>query len=478
MTQTPEWETVIGLEIHVELATETKLFCACPNRFGAEPNTLCCPVCLGLPGALPVLNRHAVGLALRAAAALHGTIAPISRWDRKHYSYPDLPKGYQTTQDREPFCRGGWLEIPTGTGSRRIAIERIHLEEDAGKLLHGAAETLVDCNRCGVPLIEIVTAPELRTGADAAAFLRELRAVLVACGVSDCRMQEGSMRCDVNLSLRLRGAVAAGTRTEVKNLNSFAYTEKAIAAETRRQIAELAETGRVRRCTLRYDAAADRTLCMRGKESAAEYRFLPEPDLPPLCIPAGLPERIAASLPELPRELRARLSRQYGLQETDAAVLASVPGLAAWFEDAAGQTRYPLAAAGLLLNEGMRYVAQEPFSLPFSPVRFAELAELMGDRRITAGTAKALLARLAASEDFSPAETAEAEHLLRLCDPVLLGQLAVETVRENGKVVEDLRAGKRNARNALFGRLLAKSGGRADPTLASQALDAALQEEL
>lgn len=469
------YECVIGLEVHVALATASKLFCNCQNRFGAEPNTLCCPVCLGYPGALPSLNRHAVELAIRAGLALHCEIADRICMDRKHYFYPDLPKGYQISQDGTPLCKNGYLEFVASGKPRRVGITRLHIEEDAGKLLHEGARSLVDCNRCGVPLIEIVTEPALYSGAEAAAFLRELRAVLVACGVSECRMQEGAMRCDVNLSVREIGSRALGARTEIKNLNSFAFTEKAIAAEQARQIAELTENGCVQRRTLRFDVGTGRTVTMRLKEQAEEYRFLPEADIPPIRLPAALVETLRATLPELPRARVQRIAAHYGVSAQDAGVLVEIPGLADWFERAAGQTQYPRVVASFLLNDLLKHGSGEPIEFPLAPARLAELADLTGGGRISRGTAKSLLLRLL-EHDFSPAEVAEAEGLLMICDREKIATWARETIAEAPALLQDLRNGRTNVRQTLLGRLLAKSKGCADPRLAAEILNVILEE--
>lgn len=476
MLEIRNYETVIGLEVHVELKTESKIFCSCSTRFGAEPNTQCCPVCAGLPGALPTLNRRAVELAVTAGLALGCEISPICRMDRKHYFYPDLPKAYQISQAEHPVCRQGELIFSVGDAERRIGITRIHIEEDAGKLIHEGARTLVDCNRCGVPLIEIVSEPDLRSGAEAAAYLRELRSILVACGVSDCRMQEGAMRCDVNLSIRPRGESAMGTRTEIKNLNSFSFVEKAIEAEARRQLSELECEGRVKQRTLRFLPGTGKTEIMRDKEEAADYRFLPEPDLPPFRISQETVERLRDALPELPAERRRRLQAQYGVSERDSHTLTATAGLSDYFETVASACSYPKIALGLLLTDLLRLCEDEPFRSPVSVARLAELVDLTGEGTVNRSTAKKLLLRLA-DGDFSPREIAEREGLAQIQDPRVLSQWISEILAEEQQSVSDYLGGKQNALKALQGRLMAKSGGRADPITANAMLLEAIEKE-
>ena len=296
MTLYKGYEMVIGLEVHAELKTETKIFCSCPTAFGAAPNTQCCPVCMGLPGTLPVLNRKVVDYAVKAGLAMHCTIASYSKEDRKNYFYPDLPKAYQISQYDLPLCREGYLDIETESGAKRIGITRIHIEEDAGKLIHDDKNgTMIDCNRCGVPLIEIVSEPDIRSAQEAKAYLQKLRAIILYTGVSDCRMEEGSLRCDVNLSVRKAGETAFGTRTEMKNLNSFQFIVKAIEYEYRRQVDELENGGVILQETRRFDPDSGKTFAMRGKENANDYRYFPDPDLPPIVLDAATVAALAGS---------------------------------------------------------------------------------------------------------------------------------------------------------------------------------------
>ena len=463
------YETVIGLEVHAELNTATKIFCSCPTTFGAEPNTLCCPVCAGLPGALPSLNRGVVEKAVTAGLALRCEIAEISRMDRKQYFYPDLPKAYQISQNEYPLCKNGYLDIQTEGGEKRIGITRIHIEEDAGKLIHTADGTLVDCNRCGVGLIEIVSEPDLRSAAEAVAYLKELRGILLACGVSDCKMQEGSFRCDVNLSIRPVGSETMGERTEIKNLNSFSFAEKAIAAETQRQIRELEQEGRVLQRTVRFLPSAGKTEPMRKKESAADYRFFPEPNLPPVRVSEREIKRLRDALPELPAAKRKRLRETYGISAEDAAVLTAVEGLSEYYETAASESVFSTHVCNLLLNDLLRLCTQEPFSAPVSPRRLAELADLLGEQSVTRAVARKLLIRLAQT-DFSPREIAEQEGLTQINDEDLLMQWISEIMADEVQSVADYRSGKRNALRALQGKLMAKSRGRANPVLAERLL--------
>ncbi len=465
-----EYETVIGLEIHAELNTNTKVFCSCPNRFGAKPNTLCCPVCLGLPGAMPSLNRRAVELTVMAGLALHCEISPISRMDRKQYFYPDLPKGYQISQAEYPICKNGYLDITVDGECRRIRIQRIHLEEDAGKLIHTETQTLVDYNRSGVPLIEIVSEADLRSGREAAEYMRELRAVLREAGISDCKMQEGSMRCDVNLSIRRRGETALGERTEIKNLNSFAFAEKAIAYESQRQIALLERGERVTRETRRFAVSSGTTEVMRQKESAQDYRFLPEPDIPPFSISRELVETLRKTLPESRENKRARLLKQYDLTEQETAILLSADGLSVYFENVVKETSYPKIALNLILTDLLRLQTGETFSSSVSEKSLAEIATMAGQGEINRTTAKQLLIRLANGENGSPREIAKRENLLQIQDEEIIRAWVSEVLNEEERAVRDYFGGKTNAIRALQGKLMAKSRGRANPELAERLL--------
>lgn len=467
------WEAVIGLEVHAELKTKSKIFCSCATDFGAPANTNVCPVCMGLPGAMPSLNRHAVELAIRAGLALECTVSPYSKIDRKQYFYPDLPKGYQISQDTEPLCRNGSVRFMLDGEEHRVGITRIHIEEDAGKLIHRGDRTLIDFNRCGVGLIEIVSEPTIRSAPEAATYLRTLRDVLLACGVSDCRMQEGSLRCDVNVSVRPTGSQSMGTRSEIKNINSFSFVEKAISYEIDRQIEVLERGEKLQSETRRYDEVQGKTVRMRLKETSVDYRFLPEPDLPMIRVREDELTAIAATLPELPQARRTRLAREYGLTEYDATVLVSDAGLADYFEASVKDCAYPKICANLLLSDLLRVCESDPFSSPVSATRLGTLSSLLGEGVINSATAKKLLARLIA-EDFDPSEAVTREDLAQIRDPEQLRSLVDEILRENPRAVADYRSGKIAALRALQGRAMAKTGGRADPVLTEQLLQTAL----
>lgn len=459
-----KYEAVIGLEVHAELKTATKIFCSCSTAFGAAPNTHCCPVCMGLPGAMPTLNRRVVELAFMAGAALGCEISTLCRADRKQYFYPDLPKAYQISQEGSPLCKNGSLTFRSETGERTVGIVRIHIEEDAGKLIHRDGQTLVDHNRCGVPLIEIVSAPDLRSGAEAAAYVRALRSILCACGISDGKMQEGSLRCDVNISVRERGSASLGVRTEIKNLNSFAFIEKAVEYETARHC-ELLERGEeIRMETRRYDPATAKTYPMRGKECAVDYRFLTEPDLPPICLRDSEIESLRNALPELPAARSKRFVTAYGLSETDADILTADSALADYFEAAAQETSFPKLVANLLLTEVLRFSEGDPFASPIAAARLGAVAELFGSRTVNSTTAKKLLARLLEG-DMDPAEVVAREGLGQIRDESVLREVIGAVLESNVRAVSDYRNGKAAALRALQGQVMSRTSGRADPIL-------------
>ncbi len=469
----------IGLETHVELDTRAKLFCGCKRAFGDAPNSHVCPVCMGLPGALPTLSREAVRLAVKAGLALGCAVRPRSGFDRKHYFYPDLPKGYQITQNERPLCTDGCLTVDADGRQTAVRIERIHIEEDAGKLTHDRAGTLLDMNRCGPPLIEIVTAPVFSSGAEAVAYLRQLRAILTACGVSRCRMAEGELRCDVNVSLREESARELGRRTEIKNLNSFQSVERAISAEIARQSALLDAGGAVRTETLRFDQRTGGVTVMRRKESGEDYRFLPEPDLPDLLVTPDELAALRAELPELPSARLARLKAAYGLGKEQLALLACAPGMADALERAVAAGGRAATVAGLmgdLLGMAARPEDDEP--LPVPAEELGALAKLLDGGKINRPTGKqilhALLDAALRGERVDPADYARERNLFQISDSGFLAALCREVVAAEPELAAKYRAGKTKVLHALLGKAMAACDGRAAPEALAQALRDAL----
>lgn len=463
MTYYKGYEMVIGLEVHVELATKTKIFCSCPTDFGAAPNTQVCPVCMGLPGTLPVLNRKVVEYAVKAGSALDCTIARRSREDRKNYFYPDLPKAYQISQYDLPLCEHGYLDIETEAGSKRIGITRIHIEEDAGKLMHSDGEgTLIDLNRCGVPLIEIVSEPDIRSADEAKAYLRKLRAVMLYAGVSDCRMEQGSFRCDVNLSVRKIGEETFGTRTEMKNLNSFLFVGRAIEYEYKRQVDLIESGGEILQETRRFDPADGKTYAMRSKENANDYRYFPDPDLPPILLSEKEITGWREALPELPDARGKKYRDKYGLTAADAELLTSERQLADYFERAADSTPYPKLAANLIAGELMRLSGTDGFVEKISPAHLGAIARMAGEEIINSSTAKKLIARLWESDE-DPEALVKREDLAQINDETTLIAFVRRAIAENPKSVADYKNGKQNALKALIGKAMALSAGKANP---------------
>jgi aspartyl-tRNA(Asn)/glutamyl-tRNA(Gln) amidotransferase subunit B len=464
------FEAVIGLEIHAQLQTATKIFCGCPTAFGAPPNTNVCPVCLGLPGALPVLNRRAVEMAVMAAVALGCEVQPRSVFARKNYFYPDLPKGYQISQYEQPLALGGGLAVETAEGSTFVRLTRIHLEEDAGKSLHeGFADsdrrTYVDYNRAGVPLIEIVTEPDLRGAADAAAFFEALRRLLVWLGINDGNMEEGSLRCDANVSVRPRGTAALGTKAEVKNVNSFRHLQKALEYEIARQVDTVAAGGRIVQETRLFDAAQGRTHSMRSKEEAHDYRYFPDPDLPPLTVTGTARGGLAAALPELPEARRARFVSAFGLPAYDAAVLTQSRGVADYFEATARASGYPKAASNWVMGEIMRRMKeQEPATgtPPVEPAALAGLVRLVEEGAISSTVAKDVLDEMART-GRGAVEIVETRGLRQISDTAELEPIVARVIEAHPDIVADVRAGKERKLQFLVGAVMKQTGGKADP---------------
>lgn len=458
-----QYEVVIGLEIHIELKTKSKIFCSCPTTFGAQPNTQICPVCMGMPGALPVLNGTVVEYAVKAGVATNCEIATYSKLDRKNYVYPDLPKAYQISQYDLPLCANGHLSIQTSAGEKRVGITRIHIEEDAGKLVHDAnLGTLFDCNRCGVPLIEVVSEPDMRSVDEAIAFLEKLRATILYTGISDCKMNEGSLRCDVNLSVRPMGSEKLGTRTETKNLNSFVSVRRAIEYEAARQIAAIEEGEAIVQETRRFDQATGKTYSMRRKESANDYRYFPDPDLCAVELSRADVERLAREIPRLPEQRRVEYMERYGLSAYDASLLTNEQLIADYFESAAKLTKEAKLLANLLLGEVFRLRGQSEEELPIDAKHMAKLCDLIGAGVVNSSAGKRVLNALW-EQDEDPETVVDRLGLRQISDENELRKYLQIAIAENPAAVADYKAGKAAAAQSIMGSVMKATGGRADP---------------
>jgi aspartyl-tRNA(Asn)/glutamyl-tRNA(Gln) amidotransferase subunit B len=478
------FEPVIGLEVHVQLLTATKIFCGCRNRFGDPPNTNVCPVCLGLPGALPVLSRQAVTLALRAALATGCTVRPTSIFSRKNYFYPDLPKGYQISQYDQPLAASGGIEIPSGEGFRTVRLERIHMEEDAGKLLHegypwSGEKSGVDFNRSGVPLIEIVSRPDMRTPEEAYDYLTALKAVLLYAGISDCNMEEGSLRCDANVSIRPRGTEPFGTRAEIKNLNSFRNVARAIEHEVIRQAALVDAGVRIVQETRLWNADRGETVSMRSKEEAHDYRYFPEPDLPPLVVDARWLEEVRAALPELPAQKRRRFASEYRIPDYDAGVLTLSPEVADYYEAVARGSNNPKAASNWVMTAVLRKLKEDDRPLASCPVSPAALAGLV--RMIEAGTISGTTARDVFEKMWASGEAASAivdrEGLGQVSDESTIQSAVDAVIAGSPAQVATYRGGKTGTLGWFVGQVMKRTGGKANPQLVNTLLKKALDQE-
>jgi len=471
-----KYEPVIGLEAHVQLLTATKAFCGCVNHFGSEPNTNICPVCLGLPGALPVLNAKAVEFATIAALAINCEVRERSIFARKNYFYPDLPKGYQISQYDKPIAEHGFIDVPTSNGTRkRIGVTRLHMEEDAGKSLHdgfadSATRTYLDLNRCGTPLIEIVSEPDIRTPDEAFEYLTRLKEILLYTGVSDCNMEEGSLRCDANVSVRLKGAEKFGAKVEVKNVNSFRFVRAALEYEIERQIEVVESGGRVIQESRLWNADQGRTFSMRSKEQAHDYRYFPEPDLPPLVVSHDFLERRRAELPELPEARRARMIAEYDLTPQDAATLTASREFADRFEAAARTARNPRRVANLLLSEvggRLKALGLEQEQSPVSMAGIVQAADLLDEGKISSKQLKQLFdISFEKGEDF-PA-VYEREKPEQITDASAIELLIDQAIAANPKQVEQYRAGKTTIAGFFVGQVMKASKGQANPALLNE----------
>ena len=478
-----KYEAVIGLEVHTELQTKTKIFCSCRTSFGADPNTNVCPVCLGLPGVLPVLNKKVLEYAVRAGLALNCEISRFSKFDRKNYYYPDLPKNFQTSQFDLPICEHGYLDVEVEGEKRRIRITRAHMEEDAGKLVHHGTSitdsdySLVDYNRTGTPLLEIVSEPDMRSAKEAVAYMEKMRAILQYVGISDCRMEEGSLRCDANVSVRPVGQKELGTKTEIKNINSFKGVERAIEYEAMRQAELLEDGGKVVQETRTWDEKEGVTKSMRTKEEANDYRYFPEPDLVPFTVSDEYIENIRKSLPELPDARKERYMKEFGLSSEDAVFMTNDKATADYFEAAVDAGADPKACVNWLMGEFASQLSTDGIEIAKAPVSAENLAALL--KLISKGTISGKIAKKVFAtmwkEGGNPEEIVKAQGLVQISDTAELSKLVDEVVRKNPKAVEDFKAGKKKAVGALVGQIMKATKGKANPRVINELLNKKLQ---
>ena len=464
-----DYEVVIGLEVHAELSTKTKIFCSCPTEFGGEPNTHCCPVCMAMPGALPVLNKKVVEYAIKAGLATNCSITRVSKNDRKNYFYPDLPKSYQISQYDMPLCTKGYVEIKTEDGTKKIGLVRIHIEEDAGKLNHDefGRGSLVDLNRSGVPLIEIVSEPDMRSVEEADSYLKKLKSILEYIEVSDCKMQEGSLRADVNVSVRKKGAKELGTRTEMKNMNSFRSITRAIEYEAERQIEVIENGGKIEQETLRWDEVSGKTFSMRDKENAQDYRYFPEPDLAIINISDEMIENIKKTLPEMPESRRERYIKEFKLPEYDSNILTSSKYLSDLFEKATAKCNNPKAVSNWIMTDITRILnekEQEPHDIPFTAEELGKLVILIDKGTISSKIAKQVLEELFENPK-DPEDIIKEKGWIQISDEGAIKEVVTKILEANPASIADYKAGKDRALGFLVGQAMKETRGKANPQL-------------
>ncbi|MFS0723741.1 Asp-tRNA(Asn)/Glu-tRNA(Gln) amidotransferase subunit GatB [Paenibacillus sp. 1P07SE] len=474
MSETSKYETVVGLEVHVELHTKSKIFCGCSTSFGAPPNSHTCPICLGHPGVLPVLNRQAVEYAMKAAMALNCEIASESKFDRKNYFYPDSPKAYQISQYDKPIGEHGWIDIEVDGQTKRIGITRLHLEEDAGKLTHvdGGYASLVDLNRVGTPLVEIVSEPDIRTPEEAKAYLEKLKAIMLYCDVSDVKMEEGSLRCDANISIRPWGQEKFGTRAELKNMNSFRGVQRGLEYEQWRQAEVLDSGGEVVQETRRWDEAQGKTISMRGKEEAHDYRYFPDPDLVRLTIGEDWKERVRASIPELPDARKSRYQADYGLSSYDADVITASMKLADFFEESLQYTKDAKSVANWIMGELLGYLNTNNLELADVKITGQGLGEMIGllEKGVISGKIAKTVFKAMLESGKLPQKIVEEQGLVQISDEGAILEIVDQVIAGNPQSVEDYKAGKEKAIGFLVGQVMKASKGKANPGLANKLL--------